>query len=151
MGRFLAGVASALLLVAAGFFWWQSRAGQEKVAIPGAPAALSGVISAADPPQAEEKTREQKRFDRYDKDRNESITREEYLGSRRKAFARLDADHDGRLSFDEWAAKTTTKFATADADRSGILNRAEFLTTKVERKTPGRADCPPVKLPEDAD
>ena len=73
-------------------------------------------------PEASEKTREQKRFDRYDKDRDGAITRDEYLASRNKAFAKLDNNHDGMLSFDEWAVKAETKFATADADKSGAMN-----------------------------
>ncbi len=149
MGRFLAGVASALLLAAAGFFWWQGRGSSGHADVPafaGSAAMAEGTV--ADPPEAEERTREQKRFDRYDKDRNEGVSREEYLANRQKAFARLDVNGDGRLSFDEWAKKTTDKFATADADKSGVLTRAEFATTKVVRKTPVRRDCPPEKPAE---
>ena len=65
-------------------------------------------------PEASPRTREQKRFGRYDKDKDGAITRDEYLQSRRKAYAKLDANRDGVLSFDEWATKTTAKFATAD-------------------------------------
>src|SRR3546814_3871441 len=61
-------------------------------------------------PEASEKTREQKRFDRYDKDRDDIITRDELLAPRRKAYAKLDTDHDGRLSFEEWAIATSEKF-----------------------------------------
>ena len=50
-------------------------------------------------PRALPKTREQKRFGRYDKDRDGAITRDEYLASRRKAYAKLDTNGDGRLSF----------------------------------------------------
>src|SRR3546814_12714385 len=64
--------------------------------------------------EASEKTREQKRFDRYDKDRDDIITRDELLAPRRKAYAKLDTDHDGRLSFEEWAIATSEKFARAD-------------------------------------
>ncbi len=70
-------------------------------------------------PEASARTREQKRSDRYDKDRNAQVTREEYLAQRRKAYAKLDANHDGQLSFDEWAVKTTTKFAEADKEQVG--------------------------------
>ncbi|WP_414902937.1 histidine kinase [Sphingomonas flavalba] len=143
MGRFLAGVGSTLLLVAAGFFWWQGAAQRDTVDRPDAPPAALATEPLAMPPQADERSREQKRFDRYDKDRNQAISREEYLASRRKAFARLDLNHDGRLDFDEWAKKTTDKFARADADHSNALTRAEFLTTRVVRKTPVRRDCPP--------
>src|SRR3546814_9223897 len=47
-------------------------------------------------PEASEQKREERRFNRYDKDRDEAITREEYLASRRKAFAKLDVNGDGR-------------------------------------------------------
>lgn len=144
MWRFLAGAGSALLLAGAGFAWWSSgERGQP--ALIGAPGlAAAGAPGVAEPPQADEKTREQKRFDRYDKDRNEAVSRDEYLASRVKAFERLDLDRDGRLSFDEWAKKTTDKFAGADGDRDGRLDRQEFATTRVVRKGPPRkADCPP--------
>lgn len=145
MWRFLAGVGSALLLCGAGLFWWTS--GSDKPSALAAfdpPRAQSTVApDAAAPPQAEERTREEKRFDRYDKDRDQSITADEYLASRRKAYAKLDANGDGRLSFDEWAKKTADKFAKADADRSRVLSRTEFATTKVVRKAKPRPDCPP--------
>jgi Ca2+-binding EF-hand superfamily protein len=99
-------------------------------------------------PEASPKTREEKRFGRYDKDRNGAITRDEYLVSRRKAYAKLDGDGDGRLSFDEWATKTTTKFAGADRDKSGSMNAAEFATTAVKRKPARRAPCPPAQAEE---
>jgi hypothetical protein len=151
MARFFAGAAAMLLLVTAAFFWWKSGAGAQSV-IPPAPEATASpepLPPLADPPRATERTREEKRFDRYDKDRDERITRDEYLATRRKAYAKLDTNGDGRLSFDEWAIRTTGKFAKADADRSASLDRAEFLTTRVIRKTPARRDCPPVRLPAD--
>lgn len=98
-------------------------------------------------PEATPTTREQKRFNRYDKDRDGRITRDEYLAARRKAFAKLDTNGDGRLSFDEWAIRATTKFATADKDASGTMNAAEFATTAVKRKAPSRAKCPPPQAP----
>ena len=151
MARFLAGVAAALLLVAAGFFLGSDRAEGVR-AIAAAPAAGPPAEgdALADPPRATDRTREEKRFDRYDKDRDGRITREEYLASRRKAYAKLDSNGDGRLSFEEWAAKTTGKFATADRDKSAALDRAEFQTTRAVRKTPARRDCPPPR-PADED
>ena len=108
-------------------------------------AAAQTTTDAEDPavPEAAPATREQKRFNRYDKDRDGRITRDEYLAARRKAFAKLDANGDGRLSFDEWAIKATTKFAAADKDASGAMTAAEFATTAVKRKAPSRAKCPP--------
>lgn len=146
MGRFLAGVASALLLCGAGLFWWTSSARDAPVLAAFAPPLAQGTTASADParpPEAEERTREEKRFDRYDKDRDAQITAAEYLATRRKAFARLDANGDGRLGFEEWAKKTTDKFAKADADGSAKLSRPEFATTKIVRKTKALPNCPP--------
>ena len=142
MWRFLAGVGSALLLCGAGVVWWTN--GQQHAPVLSALAPLApstGAAEAAGPPEADERTREQKRFDRYDKDRDGQITREEYLTSRRKAFAKLDTNNDGQLSFEEWAITTTDKFAHADADHSGALTPAEFLTTRVVRKQTPKCAC----------
>jgi hypothetical protein len=150
MGRFLAGVASTLLLVGAGLIWWTN--GKQSAPLLSAvapPLARSTAASDGAPPEAEERTREQKRFDRYDKDRNEQVSADEYLANRRKAFARLDTDHDGRLGFDEWAKKTIDKFAGADADRSKALTRTEFATTRVVRKARQKPNCPPPARDED--
>lgn len=146
MWRYLAGGASALLLVAAGFLFFRSGAKPAQPLFAPAPQATATpapLPSAA--PAATERTREQKRFDRYDKDRDSIITRDEYLVSRHKAFAKLDTNGDGRLSFDEWAIHTTSKFANADADHSGTLNAAEFLTTRVVRKSKPICACPAAK------
>jgi hypothetical protein len=149
MSRYLVGAVSALLLVAAGAILFSNRSKPGSL-LPPAPAmalAAQENEAAAAPvevPAAPEKTREQKRFDRYDHDRNGTITREEYLLARHKAFAKLAVNHGGMLSFDEWAVKTETKFSTADRDHSGTLDAAEFATTTVKRKTrPLRRDCPP--------
>ena len=143
MMRFLAGVISALLLTAAGLFMWKSVAEKRESVISPAPSpALSDTQPLAEPPAAD-RDREQKRFDRYDKDRDESVTRAEYLAPRQKAFAKLDVNHDGKLDFEEWSAKTIGKFTKADADNSGALNRAEFSTTKMQRRSQPRCACRP--------
>lgn len=143
MWRYLAGAAAALLLVAGGMFLFKGDAAPEVVRVP--PVRAAAVEDEVLPdvvPAASERTREQKRFDRYDKDRSDAITREEYLASRKKAFAKLDGNGDGRLSFDEWAVKTTAKFAGADKDRSGSLTRAEFTTTAAKRKAKAAPKSP---------
>ncbi|NNM77932.1 histidine kinase [Sphingomonas sp. ID1715] len=148
MWRFLAGVASALLLCGAGLVWWTNGRSESPLLSAVAPPLARDSGGASDPgapPAAEERTREEKRFDRYDKDRDQKITPEEYLLSRRKAYAKLDANGDGRLSFEEWAKKTTDKFAKADADGSKALSRTEFATTKVVRKTKAPVKCAPPK------
>lgn len=148
MWRYLAGGLAALLLAGAGIFWFTGRAKQTAAPLlAAAPAATSAAKTADDPlpqsvPEATDRTREQKRFDRYDKDRDGKVTREEWLMQRRKAFAKLDTNHDGQLSFDEWAAKTEAKFATADADRSGTLTPTEFVATAAKRSAHPRK-CPP--------
>lgn len=153
MWRYLAGGVAALLLVAAGVLVFKTPA-RSDTPLRAAPAMQS--VAGDDPlpdtiPEASPKTREQKRFNRYDKDRNALITREEYLASRRKAYAKLDLDHDGRLSFDEWAAKTTAKFTGADKDKSGTMTAAEFATTAPKRKAAARVKCLPVAAPADGE
>ncbi len=143
MWRYVAGGVAALLLATAGIMLFNSRA-RPPSPVAGRPPAAAAAQEASLPvgvPEASDRTREQKRFDRYDKDRNSAVTREEYLAQRRKAFAKLDANHDGTLSFDEWAVKAEAKFAAADKDKSGAMNAAEFATTAVKRKT--RIGCPP--------
>jgi hypothetical protein len=153
MGRFLAGVTSALLLVTAGFFIWTAQADRGSL-IPPLPAmAAAAVADQGAPPSATEKTREEKRFARYDRNKDGAVARDEYLLSRQKAFAKLDTNGDGRLAFDEYAVKTAAKFAGADKDRSGSLNPTEFATTRVVRKSQPRCACPqqakPVQPPAD--
>src|SRR5580765_1256337 len=145
--RFSAGAGSALLLVTAGFFIWTDRAQQDSTALPNAPAAEAGGASAdsgspAVPPSADDRTREQRRFDRADRDNDGRITLAELTYARQRAFVRLDTNHDGRLSFEEWAVRTLTKFSTADANRDGALNREEFATTAPHRRPAARqASC----------
>ena len=142
-----------MLLAAAGFFWWQGRA-EVKTAVPNAPMARGVQLAApmSDPPQATAATREEKRFARYDKDKNGLVGTDEYFASRKKAFAKLDVNRDGWLSFDEWALKTREKFVKADADRSKALSPGEFATTAVVRKAKAKTDCPPpAKGPADED
>jgi EF hand len=151
MLRFGAGILSAFLLVAAGLFFWQ---GQERsVAAPPVPLAdVSTAYGLADLPQpasAPAKSKEEKRFNRYDKDKSGLVSSAEYLLSRRKAYAKLDVNGDGVLQFNEYAVKTSTKFGKADADRSGGLSRTEFATTRPIRKARPKPDCPPpLRQPE---
>ena len=142
MLRYLAGAASALLLVAAGFVIWTSRAGADDP-VPPAPSAQPLFAPLSQPPAAPpaaDKTAEQKRFGRYDDNDDGAITRAEMMASRRSAWDKLDTDKNGRLDFEEWAVTTSEKFAEADKDRSGALNAAEFLTTKRVTK-PKKCAC----------
>lgn len=145
MLRFFAGAGSALLLVGAGFFIWTGIAGEEADPVPPAPvgrAPASGEGAPAPPPVADARSKEQRRFDRADRDKNGRISLEELFQPRRRAFARLDTDRDGRLSFEEWAVRTVTKFGEADADRDRALDRPEFAATAPRRRAPARrANC----------
>lgn len=154
MWRYLAGAGAGALLVAAGMMLQAMRpvAVAPLATMPAATVATGDGKTTADPvvPEATAKTREEKRFNRYDKDRDGAITRDEYLASRRKAYGKLDANGDGTLSFDEWAVKAETKFATADADKSGAMNATEFVTTAVKRKPArAKANCPDKPAPTD--
>ncbi|WP_425229892.1 EF-hand domain-containing protein [Sphingomonas sp.] len=149
MWRYLAGAGGALALAGAGVMLFSGHATRQSL-LPAAPAAQANASGDADAqelpdtvPAATEQTREQRRFGRYDKDRNGQITRDEFLAARRKAFQKLDRNGDGQLSFDEWAAKAIGRFATADHDHSGAMSAAEFATTRVVRHARARANCPP--------
>ncbi|MDH4745091.1 EF-hand domain-containing protein [Sphingomonas sp. CBMAI 2297] len=148
MWRYLVGAAGALLLVVAGLFLFRGSASTE-TRLPPAPAATVASETEqdlpAEPPSAAAKTREQKRFDRIDKDKNDTITKDEYFALRRKLFAKLDTDRDGKLSFEEWSVKAVERFQGADKDKSGTLTRAEFATTAVKRNAKPRCACAPAK------
>jgi hypothetical protein len=157
MNRILLGALAALLLVAAGVFWWQGRAATERGAPPPeakfAEAALPQELPTADgrglrgaaPPEATEVTREQRRFDRLDRNRDSAITRNEMLAPRGPAFRALDLDHNNLLSFEEWAVRTSDRFKTADGDGDGRLTRAEFATTRPKRAAHPQCRCAPAR------
>lgn len=156
MNRIVLGAVAALLLAASGLFWWQGRAATEALA-PAAPMPLQDAgtdqavpdediptedgegMRGAGLPQASEATREEKRFNRLDRNRDNLITRNEALAPRVAAFRKLDTDHNNLLSFEEWAVATSNRFKKADADGNQQLNRAEFATTKP--KTSKRPEC----------
>ncbi|NUR45536.1 MAG: EF-hand domain-containing protein [Sphingomonas sp.] len=129
MLRFLAGAAACFLLLTGAFFVWQSRA-ENAAALPAAPAARSSSLlgEPLEAPEATAKTREEKRFARYDKDKNGKVETMEYLAARRRNFDKLDVDHNGALSFQEYAAKGIEKFNAAGG-RKGFLTPAEFVAT----------------------
>ena len=108
MVRFLAGAAACFLLLTGAFFIWQSRA-EPGPGLPAAPKprAPSSYFSAAAPlqaPEADPKTREERRFSRADKNKDGKIDRDE------------GEDIDG------------FNFSAADADDSRWVSRAEFQT-----------------------
>jgi len=131
MLRFLAGAAACFLLMTGAFLIWQSRAATGP-GLPGAPPARAATLfSDAEPlqaPEASAKTREEKRFARYDKDKDGKVETMEYLAARRRNFDKLDLDHNGALSFQEYAVKGIEKFNAAGGSK-GWLSPAEFVAT----------------------
>jgi hypothetical protein len=146
MVRYIAGGASALLLIAALFFIWKSGADAENV-VPPAPAPRNLAYQAgaaprlAPPPAQPERSREAKRFARADRDRDGRITLAEQLQPRRKAFAKADRDGSGSLSFEEWTASSAARFARADKDRSGWLDAAEYEASRPKPKAKPKCKC----------
>ena len=132
MLRFLAGAAACFLLLTGAFLIWQSRA-ERASGLPSAPAAraesaFSFAPASLKAPEASAKTREEKRFARYDKDKDGKVEAAEYLAARKRNFDKLDVDHNGALSFQEYAAKGIEKFVAAGG-RKGWLSPAEFVAT----------------------
>jgi hypothetical protein len=140
MRRFILGGVTALVLLSVGLFWWQGRAEVEK-----APPLPQPMASAPDPqempsadpagfegpelPEATEQTREQRRFGRYDRDRDGRIRRNEMLSTRVDGFRKLDKDGNNLLTFEEWAVATVTKFDGADKNHDQWLSPEEFRST----------------------
>jgi len=153
VSRFLAGgLASALLLTGGVFLWKGHSQVAEQRALPAPPPKLPAIPVAgpnapkrgAAPPElpaAKQETREERRFNRYDRDRNERISRVEMMATRSAAFRKLDSNGDNLLSFEEWAVATSDRFAGADADKSGDLTRAEFATTAPKRTPKPACNC----------
>jgi hypothetical protein len=159
MLRFLAGAAAAFLLLTGAFFIWQSRA-DERPGFPAAPvprAYSASMLSSGETlqaPEASPQSREEKRFSRYDKNKDGKVEADEYLAARRRNFDKLDLDHNGALSFQEYALKGIQKFQAADRDRKGWLTQAELATTApppAKRKTCSCAKLPPAQVAENAD
>lgn len=153
LDRLLLGTVLGLVLAGVGIFWWQGRAQVEEAAPPPIPEPAESAaeptlpeVDPADmtgpaPPKATELTREQRRFYRYDRNRDQKITRNEMLASRTKAFQRLDKDGNNLLTFEEWAVATAERFDGADADGDRTLSQAEFATTAPKRRARPKCDC----------
>jgi hypothetical protein len=152
MNRIVIGALGALLLVAAGVFWWQGRAATDAAppvphlappqprgtdaAQDGLPEADAGDATGPDLPEVPEETKEQKRFDRLDRDRDGKISLAEMLAPRAREFRKLDTDGNNLLTFDEWAVRTINKFKAADRGGKGYLTRDDFATTRVKPRAP---------------
>ena len=145
--RLVLGAVLGLALAGVGMFWWQGRAEVETAAPPPIPEesepadeaelpqADAGDLRGPAPPRATELTREQRRFFRYDRNRDLKITRNEMLSTRSNAFRKLDKDGNNLLTFAEWAVTTVDRFEGADADGDRTLDQAEFATTAPKRRT----------------
>jgi len=150
LNRLVLGAFIALLLVGVGLFWLQGRAEVEQGAPPPEPAAAAPTgLPSADvaglrgpaPPEASELTREQQRFFRYDRNRDQRITRDEMLSTRTDGFRKLDKDGNNLLTFEEWAVTTADRFDGADANGDRELSPAEFARTAPRPTATPRCRC----------
>lgn len=148
MNRMILGAVSALLLAGAGLFWWQGQASVDASAPPPPPAtgleddSATGLpleelpdedgtgLRGDAPPDAADPSREAKRFNRIDRNRDNLISRTEMLQPRVAAFRKLDTDHNNLLSFDEWSVATSNRFKKADGNGDSALTRSEFVATR---------------------
>lgn len=96
-------------------------------------------------PRAREKTAEERRFDRLDRNRDGKIQQAEFLAARKRNFDRLDVNGDGVLSFAEYAAAGIRRFAELDGNGDGTLSRAEFAASaprpRQQTARASAADC----------
>lgn len=147
MARIAAGVAAILFLAAGAFLISRGNAQDVGNRLEDTPppmimaekdAPLPVIPEIPEPPVADPVSKEEKRFNRVDKDRDEKITLSEIVHPRRKAFAKLDRDGNGQLRFEEWAISTIDKLKEADANGDGLLTREEYATTapKPRKKKP---------------
>lgn len=113
----------------------------DKSAEPEIPVADITDLTGPAPPEATELTREQRRFFRYDQNRDRIISRNEMLSSRTSAFRELDKDGNNLLSFEEWAVATADRFDMADSNRNRELTPAEFATTAPKKKAKPTCRC----------
>ena len=146
MRRLIAGIAAGLFVTSAAVLLARDGDAEGEAILPERPAAevleadavreLPIIPEISEPPAADPISKEEKRFNRVDKDRNEVISLSEMVQPRRKRFASLDLDGDGTLRFEEWAIATIDKFEGADADGNGTLSRTEYATTAPKPRKP---------------
>jgi hypothetical protein len=150
----MAGAGLALVASSIGYWGWQSWAAPDPI-IPQAPPELPAALELPtptedapafgapppDPPAAAKLSREELRFNRYDRNRDDLVSRIEMMSSRTKDFKKLDRDGNNLLSFEEWAAATGERFAKADGNGDKILNRREFLNTRPKRVAKPACRC----------
>lgn len=105
------------------------------------PASLPAIPAPSDSPRTGERAEPgaDRRFARYDRNKDGHIGQDEFLANRLRAFGKLDQNGDGRLDFAEYSAAAAKKFAAADSDHDNLLDPAELRTTA--RKQRPRANC----------
>ena len=149
MQRMLIGGVAALFMAGGGLLVWQSMANQPSlIPAPPPPAVMSDKLPEAGadapafgsapptPPEAPKASREEMRFNRYDRNKDELVSRLEMMGSRTKAFKALDTDGHNLLPFEEWAVVTGQRFASADGHTDQLLTRKDVARTRP--KTPAK-------------
>jgi len=150
VNRMVLGAFVALLLCGIGLFWWQGRAEVEQGAPPpdlaaappsGLPNADVAGLRGPAPPEADALSREQRRFFRYDINRDQIISRDEMLATRTDGFRKLDRDGNNLLTFEEWAVTTVERFDSADSDQNRALTAAEFAATAPKPTARPRCRC----------
>jgi hypothetical protein len=154
MRKLLAGAGISLVASSLGYWMWQVWATPDPIIPqppPEEPATLELPVAGADapafgapppePPAAAKLSREEVRFNRYDRNKDELVSRIEMMSSRTKDFKKLDRDGNNLLSFEEWAAATGERFAKADTNRDSLLTRKEFLSTRPKRAAKPNCRC----------
>ncbi|MFN3592341.1 MAG: hypothetical protein ACK4TG_09150, partial [Thermaurantiacus sp.] len=141
----LAAIAGAVMLLAGAMMLWVASDNGRAVAVPtrveaSPPPELEEpdlFLEAPEPdltmpddpvlraPRQREKSAEERRFDRLDRNRDGKIQQAEFLAARKRNFDRLDVNGDGVLSFAEYAASGIRRFSELDASGDGTLSRAE--------------------------
>mgnify|MGYP000022194968 CR=1 FL=1 len=82
--------------------------------------------------EADVTTREESRFNRLDRDRDNTISRTEILQPRVAAFKKLDADRNNLLSFEEWSVVTSNRFKGGDANGGEDVPGQPYMVRLIE-------------------
>jgi hypothetical protein len=128
LARFLGGAAACFLLLTGAFLFWQSRAAENPNSLPNAPAprtvgaSLFSAAEALEAPEASQKTREEKRFSRADKNKDGKIEEEEVLAARRKAERQRVAELRGVGRQDDWQVPRRRFGPQRLADGGGVCD-----------------------------
>lgn len=139
MHRILIGGVAALLMTGGGLLVRQGMANQPSIIpAPPSPAVISDELPRAGadatvcgpapptPPEVPKASREEVRFNRYDRNRDELVSRLEMMSSQTMAFKTLDTDSNNLLMFEEWAAANRQRFTSAGGHENQLLTRKEF-------------------------